>query len=181
MSEVHLPSLSSGNYIGAFSECVALRAIHAGDLPRVLFIGQSMFSGCSNLELIVLPGAISIAYQGTNNCSRLAAVDLGRSGPSAGNGILANAFGSCPMLTTIILRRSALITLGNVNALSGTPFRSSGAGGTLYVPQALISAYQAAANWNTLLGYENNRILPIEGSVYENAYADGTPLEGGSK
>lgn len=27
------------------------------------------------------------------------------------------------------------------------------------------------------LGYANNQILPIEGSIYETKYADGTPIE----
>ena len=53
---------------------------------------------------------------------------------------------------------------------------SNGSGGTLYVPQALISTYQSATNWSTILGYANNQILPIEGSIYENQYADGTPF-----
>ena len=48
--------------------------------------------------------------------------------------------------------------------------------GKLYVPSSLISSYQAATNWSTILGYANNQILPIEGSMYETQYADGTPI-----
>lgn len=59
---------------------------------------------------------------------------------------------------------------------NSTQFASNGTGGTLYVPQALISSYQSATNWSTILGYANNSIQAIEGSQYENYYADGTPM-----
>ena len=69
-----------------------------------------------------------------------------------------------------------MCSLSNVNAFTGA-FASGGTGGTLYVPQALIASYQSATNWSTILGYANNQILPIEGSIYETQYADGTPIE----
>ena len=81
-------------------------------------------------------------------------------------------------LATLIIRNANVVpTLGNISWFNNTPFASGKSGGTLYVPSALISSYQSASNWNTILGYANNQILPIEGSVYENAYADGTPIE----
>ena len=82
----------------------------------------------------------------------------------------------CSVLDTIILRSPTLARMGDVNALGGTSFDSNGSGGTLYVPQALISTYQSATNWSKILGYTNNQILPIEGSIYETQYADGTPV-----
>ena len=66
--------------------------------------------------------------------------------------------------------------LVNINAFTNTPFASGKAGGTLYVPSALVSEYQAATNWSTILGYSTNSIAAIEGSEYENAYADGTSI-----
>ena len=75
-----------------------------------------------------------------------------------------------------MLRKTSVTTLGNVAHFDGTPFASGGTGGTLYVPQALIADYQAATNWSTILGYANNKILPIEGSIYKTQYADGTPI-----
>lgn len=81
----------------------------------------------------------------------------------------------CSSCDTIILRNNVVVDL---RALNGLPakYQSSGSGGVVYVPQALISEYQAATNWSTILGYANNQILPIEGSIYENQYADGTPI-----
>ena len=88
-----------------------------------------------------------------------------------------NFFNGDAALHTVIIRtKNRVGGLGNINTFSGTRFASGGAGGTLYVPSALISSYQSATNWATILGYTNNQILPIEGSVYENAYADGTPI-----
>ena len=84
---------------------------------------------------------------------------------------------NCTRLATVIIRRTGgVVPLQGTNTFDGTPFASGGSGGTLYVPQALISSYQADANWSTILGYANNQIKAIEGSIYENAYADGTPI-----
>ena len=72
-------------------------------------------------------------------------------------------------LNKIILRNSnAVVTLNNTSELNNTPFASGGAGGTLYVPSALISSYQSATNWSTILGYSTNSIQAIEGSAYED-------------
>ena len=80
-------------------------------------------------------------------------------------------------LKTIVLRNtSSVATLQNINVFNGTPFSSSGTGGTLYVLSDKIASYQSATNWSTILGYANNQILPIEGSIYETQYADGTPI-----
>lgn len=98
----------------------------------------------------------------------------------ANNRIDQNTFTNDTVLKTLVLRQSShILPLFNVNAFNGTPFASGGSGGTLYVPSAQISSYQAATNWSTILGYANNQILPIEGSIYETQYADGTPVEGG--
>lgn len=85
-------------------------------------------------------------------------------------------FMSCSKLETLIIRSENLVSLGDTNCFTGTPFASGGTGGTIYVPSALIASYQAANNWSTILGYANNQIKAIEGSIYENAYADGTPI-----
>ena len=102
----------------------------------------------------------------------LAAVDV-VSGNSMGG---AKTFSGDNALRTLIMRASGVCALGNLNIVEGTPFASAGTGGTLYVPSALISAYRSATNWSTVLGYPNNRIEAIEGSVYETQYADGTPI-----
>jgi len=84
---------------------------------------------------------------------------------------------SVKMSVLIIRDTNNILTLvNNTNVFNNTPFASGKSGGTLYVPQSLISSYQSATTWSTILGYENNQILPIEGSQYENYYADGTAI-----
>lgn len=89
-----------------------------------------------------------------------------------------NTFQNDSSFDTLIIRNTDDIPtlLGGVGNFNGTPFASNGSGGTMYVPSAMISAYQNDSTWSTLLGYANNSIQPIEGSIYENAYADGTPI-----
>ena len=84
----------------------------------------------------------------------------------------------------LVLRNSTLTTLGATNVFSGTRFDSGKSGGTLYVPNDLISSYQSASNWSTILGYANNQIKSIESTHTDpNApidltlyYIDGTPI-----
>lgn len=86
-------------------------------------------------------------------------------------------FRDCPKMDTLIIGYTNMIlVLSGVAAFNNTPFASSGTGGTLYVPQSMIAAYESNTNWSTILSYTNNQILSIEGSAYENYYFDGTPI-----
>jgi hypothetical protein len=133
--------------------------------------------GGTRIANIVLPKFTGQLNQGQcfNGCSMLTAADLGAS-TTSGVRIPGGFFAAASALKTIVLRYSSLISLGATNAFNLTPFASNGTGGTLYVPSSLISSYQSATNWSTILGYANNQILPIEGSIYETQYADGTPI-----
>lgn len=88
-------------------------------------------------------------------------------------------------LTTVILRGSAIVPLGNVSAFNTcNPWKSGGTGGTIYIPKALYDHlgdnssldYKAATNWSTLNGYGTITWAQIEGSYYETHYADGTTI-----
>lgn len=115
------------------------------------FVNWRVFINAKNLLTIDILGASTIPQQWANNCTKL---------------------------TTLIIRKTgSIMALGNINAFGSTPFASGGTGGTLYVPSALISSYQSATNWSTILGYANNSIQAIEGSIYETQYADGTVIE----
>lgn len=177
LGAIHLPNAQVTSGFSVFQGCTGLTAVHASDLRKVNQLGQTMFSGCTNLTVLVMPSVRAVGYQATHGCSKLQAVDFGKLAATGGNGIAANGFGTCAKLDTLILRRSQMIPLANINAFSGTAFKSGGAGGTLYVPQALLANYQSDAVWSILLGYENNRILPIEGSRYETEFADGTLIQ----
>lgn len=107
-----------------------------------------------------------------NGCPNLITVDMG----TQVQRIVNHFFNGASKLNTLIIRSAYVATLQHINAFSNTPFADGKAGGALYVPADLIETYRASSNWSTLLGYENNSIHAIEGSIYENAYADGTPI-----
>lgn len=125
-----------------------------------------------NLETLVLPKISQLSNSMINNCSKFKTLDLG---PTFRIYYM-QATQNDTVFDTIIIRSTSLPEMTNINALQNTPFASGKSGGTLYVPQSLIASYQAASNWSTILGYPNNQILPIEGSIYETQYADGTPI-----
>ena len=150
--------------------CTALQTL---DLKSMIWVPEHLVSGCTALKTVVFPNLNGIVYGSAFYMSGLEICDLG--GPKIQLS-RQSAFARCGSLHTLILRSPAAASLSNLNNFSNTPFDNGGTGGALYVPAALISAYQGAANWSTILGYPNNRILPIEGSVYETRYADGTEV-----
>jgi hypothetical protein len=83
--------------------------------------GEGMFYRCANLELAIIPATVT--------------------------SIAACAFYSCASLTTFVCKASVPPTLGNTNALAGTPIASGT--GSIYVPEASVGAYKGASNWST--------------------------------
>ena len=172
LERVSLPNCVANNESrgSLFSTCTSLTDVN---LPKVQHFGQYCFDGCSALEVIALPSLARLQNYTFRNCSRLKKADVGKSDRTN-----SNTFNGCTVLTDLIIRRtSGVCALTNINAFTNTPFASGGTGGTLYVPQDLISSYQSASGWSTILGYANNSIQAIEGSQYENYYADGTAIE----
>lgn len=150
---------------------IACDSLANASLPKVTKLGSGSFRYCP-IQTIVLP-SISVRLDGAvfENCSQLRIADFGISCPS----IEGYCFSNCSRFETLVIRKNGVPSL-STNAFNGTKFASNGTGGTLYVPQAQITTYQASTNWSVILGNANNRILPIEGSIYENQYADGTPI-----
>lgn len=137
-------------------------------------IGDPAIRETPKLRILVLPKlTMQFPNGGVSGSTQLEVADLAVSGFNN-----YQHFYNASSFTKLILRRTAgVATLSNLNSFDNSPFASNGTGGTLYVPQALITDYQNATNWSTILGYTNNQILPIEGSEYEHYYADGTPIE----
>ena len=191
--DVTINSITTLGY-QAFAYCSELRKI---SLPNcIIFNSGYVFNGCSNIEEYYLPKISAINGQQvfvapkvkcvvlpslqilTNNCfyasnAQLEKVDM------LGGGLIRNGnFRNYSKLSLLIFRNtSSITTLNQLNDIETTKFGANGSGGTLYVPQALISSYQADSKWSTILGYTNNRILPIEGSEYDLYYADGSLIE----
>lgn len=172
LESISLPKVKSFYYAGySFDGC---HKITNWDLAfdSITIFGGSVFRNSS------FPSAVFKAHPENNNiytycfsdCDQMEYIDLKcrqfQTGCFAGTG-----------MRTIVLRNtSSVASLQNINVFNGTPFADGGTGGTLYVLSDKIASYQSATNWSTILGYANNQILPIEGSIYETQYADGTPI-----
>lgn len=153
--------------------------------PNVTIIREQLCSNCTGLVSVSMPNATTVSStQQFINCTSLTTVNLPKLQTPGGNmfqGCTALAFIDLPALTrlsvtrvfygcsslkTVILRNNSLVALNN-DALTNTPFASGGSGGTVYVPQALISSYQTATNWSTLYSAGTCTFSAIEGSAYE--------------
>lgn len=148
--------------------------------PKAI-IDTSAFQQCKLVDYIVFDGCESWMGSFATNCQKVKAIDAGVN--SKGFGTL--AFASNALMDTLIIRRSsAIATLGGINVFSGTPFKSGGTGGTIYIPKALYDHlgdgttldYKSATNWSTIDGYGTITWAQIEGSYYETHYADGTVI-----
>lgn len=152
----------------AFRGCTALQTFDAKKAYRIF--GNSFTGVLANLVFANITDEL-----GTSALSGWLGQKIDLDG-SAAFEIKMSTFSNASNFNVLIIRKNSRIILGNINAFSGTPFTSSGTGGTIYVPRSLLSEYTQATNWSTILGYTNNQILPIEGSIYETQYADGTPI-----
>lgn len=159
-----------------------LSGIYAADFPSL----QTVFgfsNGMQNLIFACFKSCKEIGMQGMSAHANLEIVDLGSPNilPAKING---SAFLSCVKLSSLILRYETVIALGALTPFNGTPFASGGTGGTIYIPKVLydhlgdgtVLDYKAATNWSTYDGYGTITWAKIEGSQYENYYADGTPI-----
>lgn len=176
----------------AFLVCTNLKNI---DVSNATTIGERVFQECRSLSGVLhfkkLTSLRQYGFQYTqittfvselemttnngnifNNATSLTTVDIKLKSGVQLTGVY---FYNTP-LNTLILRSTVVTPYAGGSVFTGTPFAEGGTGGTLYVPSALISSYQSATNWSTILSYPNNQVLPIEGSIYETQYADGTPI-----
>ena len=153
-----------------FYGAVALNSVSLPKLSSAL--PNFAFRGCTSLVNLALPKGKNVYTQVFDGCNNLEKLDLGGNNGS----LAANSLKNAPKLNVLVLRSTSVNGLSNINAFDNTCFASGKSGGTLYVPNSLISSYQAASNWSTILGYANNSIQKIEGTIYETKYADGTPI-----
>lgn len=158
LSSVFFPNLTSISTRG-FQQSGLTEATDA-NFPKLARLIQC-FNNCASLKKIVLPRVETVTNSQTD-CTSLEYAEYANA-----KGISAGAFINCSNLKTLVLRKNALVTLANINAFNGTPFASGGTGGTVYVPQALISQYQQATNWSTLYAAGTCNFVAIEGSEYE--------------
>lgn len=174
---------------GAFFGCSNLTTVKVHNVEYIKYVnnvaGQAgAFAGCGVTTLALPKLRISSVgidgYRLFENASNLTTIDLGQ----LFNQVPAVTFFNCTNLSTIVLRSPTLAPLGGTNAFNGSPFKSGGTGGTIYIPKSLYdhlgdgtaNDYKAATNWATVDGYGTITWAQIEGSAYETQYADGTPI-----
>lgn len=126
--------------------------------------GSGGMRDCILLESVRFPNAQAVGLGNSffNGCHALEVADIGNS--TLGTA----AFSNCYNLTKLVLRNTTLVNLGSTAILSNTPLRGyNSKTGTVYVPQALISSYQAASNWSSLYSAGTCNFVAIEGSEFE--------------
>ena len=189
LTEVSLPNLTQ---IGTSSSNVGdnfcrydsnLTKVYMPKMQKLY--GARIFGSCTALVSIALPSLVyGYGQYHFDGCNHLERVDYGKANETPSNGLEQCMFYGCSALNMLVLRYSSVRTLGNINTFNNSRFASTGSGGVLYVPASLVSSYQSASNWSTILGYANNQIksiesthtdpdAPIDLTLY---YADGTPI-----
>ena len=158
-----------------FQNCTSLVSVSLPSLTTSYYNwtngGSSMFEGCTSLTTVNMRKVDRLSNAMFRSCTSLELLEFDQL-----TNIDQLTFRYCTNLTTLILRSTSVVVLGSVNSFWDTPFKQGGTGGTIYVPSALISEYQSAAQWSTLHGYGTVTWVAIEGSQYENYHADGTPV-----
>jgi hypothetical protein len=130
----------------AFRDCSGLTGVDIG--TGLSTLGARAFQDCSSLRSIVLPDNVT-TLGGTyvfGACSSLTSADMGMV-----TNITANTFNNCKSLKTVILRKTdSVVTLANVNAFTTASYNTK-PDFAVYVPRSLISNYESASNWSTML------------------------------
>lgn len=144
-------------------------------IHNVTKLNMDALNGSSAFTVLAIPKCTSTTTRSFNNNTNLKTLEIAT----------CSAQLAAVKLTTIILRKNSVVTLDATSNLNSTVWGSSGTGGTLYVPSDLVSSYQSASNWSTILGYTNNQIKSIESTHTDPTapidltlyYADGSPLD----
>ncbi len=111
-------------------------------LPKVTRLKNSCFMGSGLIEGDF--SAVSVLESGAfRSCSRLQRLEL----PNLQSILSYNNFLNCTSLTTLVLSGQTMAALDSDSALDGTPIAAGT--GYIYVPSALLSAYQQDSVWNT--------------------------------
>lgn len=163
-----------------FRECTALAGV---SFPLVNTIRSYAFYRCYALTTIALPSLTNMPDDHVfASCTSLVSADLGSPAKLGST----YTFDGCTNFATLVLRnKETICELANINDFNNSCFADGKTGGTLYVPANMVSLYEAATNWSTILGYTNNQIKSIESTHTDpNAeidltthYIDGTAID----
>lgn len=135
-------SLYAGSETGMFREDTALTG--AGlNLPELKTISAVMFRSCSSLDAPVFPKVTTMASGSFYGCSKLKKITFSGEVKT----VTGSPFTSCPNLECVIFSGVTAVPTA-----TGNIFNSSGIAtgkGYVYVPAALLDAFQSANYWST--------------------------------
>ena len=177
----NLTSFSAPNCTSLGGSCLNASKLANIYFPKVTTIESLSFAN-TKLVYAIFPSLKTVYNNAFAPVTTLVGADFGGT-PTSSQGLFkASIFSGCTNLNILVLRANTTWPLTNINVFTNTPFASGKTGGILYVPSAQISAYQAATNWSTILGYANNQIKSIESTATDpdatvdltTHYVDGT-------
>lgn len=183
LTSINFPNLTTT--VNASEFCADCKSLTSINFPKLKTAGSTMFRICIELLTAVLPSLQNTSNNMFQNCSKLKIVDIGAAARGYNSKLYDRWVNGVTTLETLILRTDTLVELGSTNAYDITSrMRSGGAGVTIYIPQSLYNHlgdnssldYKAATNWSTVNEWGTITWAKIEGSIYENAYADGTTI-----
>ena len=133
-----------------------------------------LFQWNTGIQVASFPKLTNFDSNGTfNGCSKITTIDLGPV-----TWIPNNTFNNCTLLNKLILRRSNGVSplAGTAVIATGTPFKSGGSGGKIYIPEVMYNHlgdgtsmdYKSASNWSVIDGYGTITWEKLEGSPYES-------------
>lgn len=134
----------------AFQGCISLKEV---SIPTGTILGSGVFSGCFNLKTVnIAEGILSISGGCFTYCSSLKFITL----PASLTTISDSAFAYCSALSVVIIKATTPPTI-----LSNSIIKNAAL--CIYVPDASVDTYKAAAGWSTFVPY----IFPISQYQYD--------------
>lgn len=137
-----LPTITNNTLTGtSISYARALTTLHLNS--SILNIGDNSLNECYNLENLILPSGFLTYGVGIQYLTSLKKIDFPSSTTSIG------VFTNCYTLLKVICRATTPPTL------TANAFQTQVANSTfkIYVPDAQVATYKAAANWSTYTNY----------------------------
>ena len=179
---------SSSNYSGLSTTEIPASVVYNDVTYNITSIGESAFSGCSNILSVELSNSITtMGQKAFCDCSKLTSVNI----PSSITEIGAQTFYNCTSLTSIIIPANVTsigkeaffncsglttITCEAVTppALGINVFRFVDISIPLYVPAESIVAYKTATSWSDF----TNIMAAIQTGIEEKSINQSVNMEG---
>lgn len=178
LTDAYIPNVTTLNYY-TFSGCRSLTSV---TITNVTMIGEGAFESCSGLTSISIPSVTMIASSAFRECSGLTSITI----PDSCTDIYGQAFQGCAALQTVdvgtgitSLQNWGIFAEVGTNTASGTTFIfranqmvnayayafENASVNEIYVPDALVSSYQADNQWLQVVGNDTTKIKPLSDYV----------------